>query len=107
MWPYERRVVTAMITTDDPDIRADVVTFAGRSLGAMPEFMRFGITAITVGLTGWDRVRRLAGVGRSDIQTLSWLERHPVGLVRQWTRALRSLVLFAEQEQLDAVAGQA
>jgi len=41
-------------------------------------------------------------VGRPDPQLLEWLEGHRVGLVRQWARALRSLVLFAEQEMLEA-----
>ncbi len=104
MWSFERRVVTAMITTEDRKIRADVVSFAGGSLGAMPEFLRFGIGAITVGLATWDRGRRLVGAGRTDAEILAWLERHPVGLVRQWARALRSLVLFSEQEHLDAAS---
>lgn len=104
MFAFERRVVRAMITTEDPQIGAEVEAFVGSRLGAMPEFLRIGITAITVVVGGWCRARRLAGAGRSDDQLLSWLEQHPIGLVRQWARALRSLVLFAEQEKLEAAA---
>lgn len=93
-----------MITTDDPRIRAEVVSFVGGSLAAMPEFLRAGITAISVGVGSWARARRLVGAGRSDADQLTWLETHPIGLVRQWARALRSLVLFAEQEKLEAAA---
>ena len=104
MLSFERRVVSAMITTSDAGIRDQVVAFAGASLGAMPEFLRLGITAITVGLTGWTRLAALAGRRRTDEQLLAWLEGHPIGLVRQWARALRSLVLFSEQELLESAA---
>ncbi len=104
MLSFERQVVTAMTTAEDPRIRDEVVEFAGRALGAMPEFLRAGITAITIAVGGWCRARRLVGAGRTDAQLLSWLEEHPVGLVRQWARALRSLVLFAEQEKLEAAS---
>lgn len=102
MLSFERRVATAMVTTDDASIRSEVVAFVDGSLGAMPEFMRAGIYAITIGVGGWSGVRRLVGASRSDPELLVWLEEHPVGLVRQWARALRSLVLFAEQEKLEA-----
>lgn len=104
MLSYERRVVTAMITTDDARIREQVVAFAGGSLGAMPELLRFGISAITVALTAWTTLLGLVGRRRSDAETLSWLETHPIGLVRQWARALRSLVLFSEQELLEGAS---
>src|SRR3954470_19823023 len=104
MLSFERRVVTSMIGTDDPQIRSEVVGFVDGALAAMPEFLRFGITAISVGASTWDGARRLVGARRSDASTLEWLEEHPIGLVRQWVRALRSLVLFAENEKLEAVA---
>ena len=102
MLSFERRIVTAMISTDDPRIRAEVVSFVDEALAAMPEFLRAGITAITIGATTWDGARRLTGRARSDAATLAWLEDHPIGLVRQWVRALRSLVLFAENEKLES-----
>ena len=104
MLPFERRVVTSMIGTSDPGIRGEVVTFVDGALRAMPEVLRAGITAITIGTGGWDGARRLVGARRSDEATLAWLENHPLGLVRQWVRALRSLVLFAENEKLESAA---
>ena len=102
MLSYERRVVTAMTTTDDPRIRAEVVAFAGGSLGAMPEVLRAGITLISVVIGSWSALRRAVGAGRDPAAEVAWLEDHPIGLVRQWARALRSLVLFSEQEKLEA-----
>ena len=102
MFAFERRVVQAMITTDRTQIRNEVEAFVDTSLAAMPEHLRAGIAGITLLIGSWSAARRLLGLGRSDQATLTWLESHPVGLVRQWARALRSLVLFAEQEKLEA-----
>jgi hypothetical protein len=104
MLSFERRVVTSMIGTDDPQIRSEVVSFVDGALAAMPEFLRLGITSISIGAGTLDAARRLVGNRRSDDATLAWLEAHPIGLVRQWVRALRSLVLFAENEKLEAAA---
>lgn len=102
MFAFERRVVRAMITTDHARVRDEVESFVDASLAAMPEHLRAGIAVFTIMIGSWSRGRRLVGAGRSDQATLDWLEGHPVGLVRQWARALRSLVLFAEQEKLEA-----
>ncbi|QXC62101.1 hypothetical protein KSP35_04635 [Aquihabitans sp. G128] len=102
MFSYERRVVTSMLTTDDQAQRSEVVAFVGGALAAMPEFLRLGITAITVALTAWSGLRRVVGAGRSGPDDLAWLKTHPIGLVRQWVRALQSLVLFAENEKMEA-----
>ena len=59
---------------------------------------------ISLAASSWDRVRRLFGARPSPAETLAWLEGHPIGLVRQWVRALRSLVLFAENEKLEAAS---
>lgn len=109
MLSYERRVVASLLTGADPDRAASVTGFVAGSLGAMPEHLRLGISAISVGLGAWSALRRTVGLGRSGEAEVAWLEEHPVGLVRQWLRALRSLVTFAEQESLAdaevAVAG--
>jgi len=101
MLPYERRVVDALLTSDDPARRRAVVDHVGATLAAMPEHLRAGIAGETVLLTTWTAVRRR---GRPPVlvDELAWLEHHPLGLVRQWVRALRSLVLLAELEMLDA-----
>lgn len=104
MLTIERRVVRSMITTDDLRIRGEVIEFVAASLRAMPEILRAGIVAISVAVGTWSNLRRAVGAGRSEAATLAWLEEHPVGLVRQWARALRTLVLFAENEKLEAAA---
>ncbi|MCU1497817.1 MAG: hypothetical protein JWM47_1770 [Acidimicrobiales bacterium] len=104
MFSYERQVATAMLTTPDRTQRDEVVVFVGEALAAMPEFLRMGISLITVGLTAWSGLRRLVGAARSGPDELAWLKNHPVGLVRQWVRALQSLVLFAENEKMEAAA---
>lgn len=102
MLPFERRVVTALLTTDDAAQGQAVVDFADGSLGAMPEILRFGIAAISVALTVLVGGRRLVGRDPSDAELVEWLQSHRLGLVRQWVRALRSLVLFAENEAMPA-----
>lgn len=104
MLTFERRVVLSMIETPDLRIRGEVAQFVDESLAAMPEFLRLGITVITVAAATWDRTRRLFGARPTPAETLAWLEAHPIGLVRQWVRALRSLVLFAENEKLEDAA---
>ena len=106
MLAYERRVVDALLTSDDPARRRAVAEHTSRALAAMPEVIRLGIAGETVLLSAWSAARR-RGRGFDPAAEVDWLEGHPVGLVRQWERALRSLVLFAEQEMLadDASAG--
>ncbi len=102
MLSYERRVVASMLTTTDEGQRQQVTDFVGGSLGAMPEVLRLGIFGLSVGLGTWSGARRAVGAGRTPERELVWLEEHPLGLVRQWARALRSLVLFSEQEIMEA-----
>lgn len=102
MFPYERRVVSALLTTTDPVQRHEVTGFVDHALGAMPEFLRLGIASLSVGLTAWDALRRLVGMGRSGPDDVAWLRGHRLGLVRQWVRALQTLVLFAENEKMEA-----
>ncbi len=100
MLPYERRVVDALLSTDDPERRQAVRDHVAAELAAKPEVLRAGLVGETVLLTGWSALRR-RGRAVTPADELAWLEGHPIGLVRQWARALRSLVLFAEQEMLD------
>lgn len=102
MLSYERTVVDALLSTDDIRIRTEVAEFASSSLANMPPHLRAGIAAISVILGTYDRARRLVGARRSPAAQVAWLDEHPVGLVRQWVRALRSLVLFSEHEKLEA-----
>ena len=100
MLPYERRVVAALLTTTDPGQQRTVTEFVGDSLGAMPEILRFGISFLSVGLGAFAAVRDTLGRRPDPSAEVIWLDTNPIGLVRQWVRALRSLVLFAEQETI-------
>ncbi|CAN5674157.1 hypothetical protein BH10ACT1_BH10ACT1_13990 [soil metagenome] len=104
MFSYERRVATSMLTTDDTAQRTEVVAFVEGALSSMPEFLRLGITVITVALTAWSALRGAVGANRSGAAELAWLKGHPIGLVRQWVRAIQSLVLFAENEKMEAAS---
>lgn len=97
MLPYERRVVDALLSTDDPERRRRVREHVAAELAAKPEVLRAGLVGETVLLSAWSTARR-RGRPLRPAEELAWLEGHPVGLVRQWARALRSLVLFAEHE---------
>ncbi len=101
MLPYERQVVDALLGSDDPDRREAVSEHVGATLAAMPELLRAGLVGETVMLTAWSAARR-RGRPFDDADEVAWLDGHPIGLVRQWIRALRSLVLLAENEMLDA-----
>ena len=104
MLPYERRVVEALLTSDDPELRQEVVAYVGATLAAMPEVLRTGLVGETILLGTWSAVRRRRSSATDATADIAWLDGHPVGLVRQWVRALRSLVLLAEQELLQARA---
>jgi hypothetical protein len=101
MLPYERQVVDALIGSDDPARRTAIADHVGATLAAMPEHLRAGIAGETVLLTTWSAARR-RGRPIDAADEVAWLDGHPIGLVRQWVRALRSLVLMAEQEMLAA-----
>lgn len=103
MLAFERRVVTAMLTSEDPQQRASTLDYVAGALGELPEVIRTGVWGESVALGSWYRLRDLAGEldGRALVESL---ESNPIGLVRQYVRLLRSLVLFAEQEAVEASA---
>lgn len=103
MLPYQRQVVDALIGSDDPARRRAISEYVAATLAATPEVLRAGFAGETVLLTTWSAVRR-RGRPLDPDDELAWLDGHPIGLVRQWVRALRSLVLLAEQEMLAADA---
>lgn len=104
MFSYERRIVSSLLVTDDPTLRREVEGFVDGALADMAELLRVGIVAITLALTVHAGIRKVAGVPRTGAAEVAWLKSHPVGLVRQWVRALQSLVLFAENEKAEARA---
>lgn len=98
MLAYERQIVEALLTEEDPALRRAVVDHVDAALAAMPEPIRLGLAAETVALSAWATGRRWTRRSRSPGAQVAWLDVHPVGVVRQWVRALRSLVLYAENE---------
>lgn len=94
MLGFERRMVAALTTAPDPALRAGVALWVGSSLGEMPEWLRLGVVAESVGLGLWARVRP----SLDDAALLRSFESSPLWPVRQYVRLLRSLVIFAEQE---------
>jgi hypothetical protein len=91
LW-FERRVVSRLTTTGDPERREEVAAFVEGALHSMPEHLRASIGAASVALGAWARV---PGGERLSVRTLDTC---PIPQIRQYVRLFRSLVLFAEQE---------
>jgi hypothetical protein len=93
MLRFERQVVATLLTVPDQPTRQAVEEYVEGTLADMPEHLRLGVVAESVAFGA------LARVWRGDLASLlRWLERNPIGLVRQYVRLFRSLVLFGEQE---------
>ena len=93
MLRFERQVVATLLTVPDQATRTAVEEFVEVTLDDMPEHLRAGVMAESVACGA------LAKVWPGDVAALlGWLERNPIGLVRQYVRLFRSLVLFGEQE---------
>ena len=77
-----------LVAHDLPDLpagrRADVVMFAARRIDRLPSPMRLGVGIVAVGVGG---IARIAG-GR---RTATFLARHPLPLLGEYVRLLRSL----------------
>lgn len=99
MLGFERRVVAALTTSPDPVVRAGVEAWVDDTLRDMPEHLRLGVVAESVGLGMWARVRPA-----DDAALVRSFERSPLWPVRQYVRLLHGLVLFAEQELAPAGA---
>ena len=93
MLGFERRMVAALTTSPDPALRAGVEGWVDDTLRDMPEHLRLGVLAESIGLGLWARVRP-----SDDRALLASFERSPLWPVRQYVRLLRSLVLYAENE---------
>ena len=97
MLGFERRIVAALTTVTDPDLRAGVAGWVDDTLRDMPEHLRLGVLAESIGLGLWARVR-----GTADAALIGSFEASPLWPVRQYVRLLKGLVLFAEHELSDA-----
>lgn len=93
MLRIEREVVHALLDTDDPEHRARVEAWVEGSLDDMSELLRLGVKAESVLVAVLHRLGSGGIVGLLDA-----MERSPVGLLQQYPRLFRSLVLFGDLE---------
>jgi hypothetical protein len=102
LW-FEREVVGALTTSPDQPVRSSVEAFVDGALRDWPEHLRLGVAGESVLLgtyvAGLRRTGRLAPDDREGLRRLleSW-EHSPVGLLRSYVRAIKSLVVMAEHE---------
>jgi len=100
LW-FERAVVSALVASDDPAVRSAVEAFVDGSLRDKPEHLRVGVAGESILLGGYAvglrAVGRLDGADALRARLESW-ESGPIGVVRQYVRAMKSLVIFAENE---------
>ena len=101
MLPFERQVVATLARDLAEADRAKIVEYVDGSLRAMPEHLRAGVAAESLLLGAFAKVRALVVRDGQDVP-LATFESFPIGLVRQYVRLLRGLVLFAEHELVAA-----
>lgn len=106
LW-FEREVVGALVGSEDPAVRSAVEAFVDGSLRDKPEHLRLGLAGESIVLGGY--VATLRALGRLDgdgalLDLLRAWEAGPIGVVRQYVRAMKSLVIFAENELTTAGA---
>jgi hypothetical protein len=93
MLGFEREVVAALLTVEEADVRGRVEQWVEGSLRTMPELIRLGLAVQSVVFGAVFGLLRIPA-GRA----VTLLEKSPLMPMRQYVRALRSLVLFGEQE---------
>ena len=102
LW-FEREVVGALIASPDQPLRSSVEAFVDGTLRDWPEHLRLGVAGESVLLGAYvgelRRSGRLAHGDRDGLRRLidGW-ETSPVGLLRSYVRAMKSLVIMAEHE---------
>ncbi|MGH9227299.1 MAG: hypothetical protein ACRD07_00990 [Acidimicrobiales bacterium] len=104
LW-FERQVVAALVGSEDPGVRSSVEAFVDGSLRDKPEHLRLGFAGESILLGSYAAALRSLGRLEGDNALLarlrSW-ETGPIGVVRQYVRAMRALVIFAENELTSA-----
>lgn len=103
MLRFEREVVGGLIRSPDPGVRSSVESFVDGSLRDMPEHLRLGVVGESVLLGTYVAALRAAGrLGPADtgglVSLLDAWEGSPIGVLRQYVRMMKSLVVFAENE---------
>ena len=102
LW-FEREVVEALVGSPDPGVRAGVEAFVDASLRDMPEHLRAGVIGESVLLGTYAAgLRALGLLPAGDPAALAGLlerwESSRIGVLRQYVRLVKSLVVFAENE---------
>jgi hypothetical protein len=95
MLSFERRVVAALGSRPEDGA---VEAFVDGSLRAMPEILRFGLWGESLALSMLDAVLP----AHSLADRLDRWEESRISFLRQYVHAFRSLVLFAENELVEA-----
>ena len=102
LW-FEREVVGALIASADQPLRSSFEAFVDGTLRDWPEHLRLGVAGESVLLGTYVAVLRRTGrLATDDPEGLrrlidSW-ETSPIGLLRSYVRAMKSLVIMAEHE---------
>lgn len=98
MLRVERDVTHALLGDAEPAHADRVEAWVEGSLSDMPELLRLGVVAESHLVSAWRRLqpsRGLTGI-------LHAMERSPIGLLQQYPRLFRSLVLFGDLESAPA-----
>ncbi|HEX6166531.1 MAG TPA: hypothetical protein VFZ30_07080 [Acidimicrobiales bacterium] len=109
LW-FEREVVGALTGSTDQPLRSSVEAFVDGTLRDWPEHLRLGVAGESVLLGAYVAVLRRTGrLAPGDREGLAHLiegwESSPVGLLRSYVRAMKSLVVMAEHELAPEVIG--
>jgi hypothetical protein len=103
MLRFEREVVGALTESPDQPLRSSVEAFVDGSLRDWPEHLRLGVAGESVLLGTYvaalRRTGRLAPGDRDGLlRLLEGWEQAPIGVLRSYVKAMRSLVILAENE---------
>ena len=94
MLRVERDVTRALLgDADEAHVHA-VEAWVEGSLDDMSELLRLGVLAESLLVAAWHRLRP----ANSLLSVLESMERSPIGLLQQYPRLFRSLVLFGDLE---------
>ena len=102
LW-FERDAVGALIESSDPRVASEVEAFVDGSLRDMPEHLRAGVIGESLLLGAYAAGLRAVGRLPADdpaalAELLDGWESSRIGVLRQYVRLLKSLVVFAENE---------
>lgn len=102
LW-LERRVVTALAGPDDTRTHGAISDFVDTSFAAMPQHLRLGVIGESLMLGCYVRLRHGPDPTPDAIRGVvdRW-DHNPISVIRQYARLLSSLVIFAQQELIDA-----